>query len=81
MKIKSLGKNITLVSTDKAVLLVSYEIPVAAYIRGNAANGTQPRYVRTSKFYSTTTSKHINSYLDGSPAETVDPAELEALIS
>ena len=81
MKIKSLGKNITLVSTDKAIVLVSYETPVAAYIRGNEATGTQPRYVRTSKFYSTTTSKHINRYLDGVTAETVDPAELEALIN
>ena len=73
MKIKQLAPNQTEVYTADARALVSYEIPVAAYVYGKG-------YVRTSEFYSSTTSKHINRYVGGEDCEEVEQSVLDDLI-
>jgi hypothetical protein len=65
MQIKPIGPNQTELHTEGKIILFSYETPVAAYFQG--------KYYRTSRKYSTTTSRHINAWLRDNPAETVDP--------
>ena len=56
MKIKPVGKNQTLLIKDNNdEVFFSYETPVCCFING--------RYIKTSKKWSMTTSKHINAYL------------------
>jgi hypothetical protein len=59
MKLKTFNKKNAslLVLDDKNEILFSYETPVAALYDGTA--------VVTSKRYSTTTSRHINEWLEG----------------
>ena len=73
MKLYNVGSNQTEISTETARILFSYSTPVAAYVFGRG-------YIKTSKFHSTTTSRHINAWINGSPCETVDPSEIEALV-
>ena len=73
MKIKRLAPNQTEVNTADAIILVSYVMPVAAYIYGKG-------YVRTSEYYSKTTSKHINKWLGGENYEEVEQSVLDDLI-
>ena len=61
MKIKSLGNNKTELELKDLVILISYETPVAA-IRFNYPGFTSPA-IKTNKFFSVTTSKHINMWL------------------
>lgn len=58
MKLRVLGPNQTEVEADGATVLFSYNLPVAAEINGEL-------YV-TEKKYSTTTTRHINTWLAGS---------------
>ena len=75
MKIKQLGSNrVELVIPGRARVLFSYNTPVAAFVEGRG-------WIRTDRFYSKTTSKHINEYLQGLEFETVDQAELDELVS
>lgn len=54
--VKSLGNNVTEIRiNENDRILVSYETPVA-YIRGSIA-------VKTSEYWSVTTSRHINQWL------------------
>lgn len=62
MTLRVIGSNQTEVSTDSARILFSYNTPVAARVDG--------QYYRTSKAWSSTTSKHINKWLAGAHAET-----------
>lgn len=71
MTIHVLGSNQTELRTDKAVVLFSYNTPVAACVDGT--------FYRTSQKYSVTTSKHITRWLDGRKAETRDPAFFQEL--
>lgn len=73
LKINLIGANMTLVHLPKGSILFSYETPVAAYVSGRG-------YVKTSKKFSKTTSKHINQWLDGAGAEEVPQSEIEALV-
>lgn len=73
MKISNYGSNQTEVEFDGGRILISYSTPVCAYIYGRG-------YIRTSAWYSTTTSRHINAYINGSKFETVDQTELDALL-
>ena len=57
MKIKSIGSNKTEVNLKDISILISYETPVAA-IRYNRKGA-----VKTEKFFSVTTSKHVNQWL------------------
>ena len=75
MKIKQLGSNqVEVVMPGKARVLFSYNTPVAAFIEGRG-------WVKTNRFYSVTTSKHINKYLQGLEYETVEQSELDELVS
>jgi len=70
MRIKSLGKNKTLVSIGDHEIFVSYETPVAGFISGLG-------YFKTNKYHSVTTSRHINEYLPAGevtiiPQDTID---------
>ena len=74
LKLKPIGNNITQLNTPNgAVILFSYETPVAAQL---ATGG----FVRTATNYSKTTTKHINKWLDGRKAEVVEQAVINALV-
>ena len=69
MKLTPLAANQTLLSfTNGAEVFFSYKTPVAAYcpLRG---------YIRTAKYWSVTTSRHINKWLKGITEVTEVPQE------
>ena len=72
MKVKSLGKNRTEITAGDTTILVSYSTPVAAWTRGRG-------YLRTTKYYSVTTSRHINEWLRDNGSTGVIPVEQEEL--
>ena len=72
MKVKSLGKNKTQIKADDKIILISYETPVAAWIRGRG-------YLRTAKYHSVTTSRHIVEWLREMDAQEVIPVAQEEL--
>lgn len=75
MKIKPIASNQTeLHLPSGAVILFSYETPVAA----NLAEGG---FVRTSTKWSKTTSKHINQWLAGATAKEVAQSELDSMVA
>lgn len=74
MKLKPLASNMTELVTNKAVILFSYSTPVAACMEDGSG------FIRTSKRWSVTTSKHINKWLDGAKAREVEQSELDALV-
>ena len=53
MQLTPIASNMTEVETSEARILFSYRTPVAAYIYGEG-------YVKTEKYWSVTTSRHIN---------------------
>ena len=73
MRLKNLGPNRTELVFEDCSIFFSYETPVAAYIRGSG-------YVRSENFFSVTTSKHINKWLDGREAATVSQGIIEKLL-
>ena len=79
MKEKKTGQNVKeLYADDGTVFLLSYDVPVAAYVPGIG-------YVRTEERFSQTTTKHVNNWLRAN--EAIDRAMevtqngLEQLIS
>ena len=75
-KLKKIGSNMsTLLMTEGTVILFSYETPVAALLPSG-------RYVKTSKKWSATTTKHINKWLVGvfAPVEEVEQDFFDAII-
>jgi hypothetical protein len=64
MRIKSIGSNKTELHLKDLTLLISYETPVCL-IRYGVTNRRDNPYsaVKTDKFWSVTTSKHINQWL------------------
>jgi hypothetical protein len=74
MYVKNIASNMTEVSTDKYTVLVSYSTPVAYCDESNG------RCYRTSKKWSSATSKHINKWLDGRKAEEVDQSVLDSIM-
>ena len=56
MQLTPIASNMTEVETSEARILFSYRTPVAAYVFGRG-------YVRTEKWWSVTTSRHINKWL------------------
>jgi hypothetical protein len=74
MRIQNIGSNMTEVTTDKYVVLVSYSTPVAYKDKSNG------RCYRSSKKWSSTTSKHINKWLDGRKAEEVEQSVLDSIM-
>ena len=61
MQLTPLASNMTEVETDLGRVLFSYRTPVAAYVYGK--DGFGGGVVRTKKWWSVTTSRHINKWL------------------
>jgi len=61
-------------AADGTTVLFSYQTPVAAFAPGVG-------FIRTEKFFSVTTSKHINKWIkkNGSPESTVTQCPQELL--
>ncbi len=72
MSIRPIAANQTEVSTSKAIVFFSYRTPVAAKVNGVP--------YRTEKFWSTTTSRHINKWLDRRTVETRPQAFFDSLL-
>lgn len=73
MNLEQFGSNQTILHVNGDSIFFSYETPVAACVKG--------RWIRTSKRWSVTTSKHINNYLGSVKAVEVPQSELDALIA
>ena len=76
MQLTPIASNMTEVETSEARILFSYRTPVAAYVFGEG-------YVRTEKWWSVTTSRHINKWLDlryGETAKEVSQTYLDNLV-
>ena len=58
MLLTPIASNMTEIETDDARILFSYRTPVAAFVFGEG-------FVRTDKYWSVTTSRHINKWLGG----------------
>ena len=71
MQLTPIGSNQTEVETADARILFSYRTPVAAYVFGEG-------YVKTSTWYSSTTSRHINKW-GARDAKEVDQKFLDNL--
>lgn len=86
MKLKPIGSNMTEIETEKATILFSYRTPVAAclkepvHIPNNYPKVCVPGFIRTNKYWSVTTSKHINKWLEGAKAVEVPQEVLDALV-
>lgn len=74
MKIKPIASNMTELRVNENIILFSYETPVAAW---TAKRG----YVKTNKYWSNTTSRHINKWLDGSDVMEVEQSEIEGMVA
>ena len=73
MQLTPIASNMTEVETSEARILFSYRTPVAAYVFGEG-------FVRTEKWGSVTTSRHINKWLDGGTAKEVSQTYLDNLV-
>ena len=83
MQLNPIGSNMTEVETSEARILFSYRTPVAAYVYGEGvpiAGEMYRGFVRTAKWWSVTTSRHINKWLDGGTAEEVSQTYLDNLV-
>jgi hypothetical protein len=73
MQIKPIASNMTELEVNNTTILFSYSTPVAGYSDEGA--------FRTDKYYSVTTSKHINKYLGGKHIGKVVPQSyIDALV-
>ncbi len=74
-KLEVRGQNQTLLYTDKATILFSYNTPVAALIHGHG-------YVKTAHIPTPITTKHIEAWLGGIILyEIVDQSVLDDLLT
>ena len=76
MQLTPIASNMTEVETDLGRDLFSYRTPVAAYVYGEMGG----HFVRTEKWWSVTTSRHINKWIDGVPAKEVAQTYLDNLV-
>lgn len=75
MKLVNLGSNKNLLKfSDGSEVFFSYQTPVASYSPNEG-------YKRTRTHWSVTTSRHINTYLKDVEAESVDQADIDALVA
>ena len=83
MKLKPYGSNMTLVRMNNGTeILFSYSTPGAGYYRGEATNAVlDHEYFKTNEWYSSTTTRHINKYLDGVKAVTIEQDEIDSMMS
>ena len=76
MQIDRLGSNETLIFSKDYTVLFSYNTPVA-YFNGSG-------YRKTDQFWSVTTSRHINKWLEGIPEErikVVPQSQIDEIVS
>ena len=74
MQLTPLASNMTEVETDLGRVLFSYRTPVAAYVYGEG-------FVRTEKWWSVTTSRHINKWLpENGTVKEVTQTYLDTLV-
>ena len=73
MQLTPIASNMTEIETDSARVLFSYRTPVAAYVYGVG-------FIKTDKFWSVTTSRHINKWLDGGTPRLVSQTYLDGLV-
>ena len=74
MKLRRIGYNQTVVEYNNgSEVFFSYDTPVAARLQDY-------EYLRTEDFYSKTTSRHINKYLDGVNAKKVTQQTINNLV-
>lgn len=75
LKVRPIKSNQTEIETDRFIVLVSYETPVACFDKSTR------KYFRTEKKWSVTTSKHINQWLgEVSGCEIVSQDFLDKLL-
>ena len=75
MELQSIAANRTLLIFNNGIteILFSYETPVAGY-------SNKLGYVKTNQWYSSTTTRHINKYLDDNFALNVEQDTINNLI-
>ena len=74
MKLRRIGYNQTVVEYNNgSEVFFSYDTPVAARLQDY-------EYLRTEDFYSKTTTRHINKYLDGVNAKKVSQQTINNLV-
>ena len=73
MQLTPIASNMTEIETDDARILFSYRTPVAAYVYGVG-------YVKTDKWWSVTTSRHINKWIDNCTVKEVSQTFLDKLV-
>ena len=73
MQLTPIASNMTEIETEDARILFSYRTPVAAYVFGVG-------YVKTDKWWSVTTSRHINKWTDNCTVKEVSQTFLAKLV-
>ena len=75
MLLTPIASNMTEIETDDARILFSYRTPVAAFVFGEG-------FVRTDKYWSVTTSRHINKWIGTTdrPIKQVPQTYLDKLV-
>jgi len=74
MRIQNIGSNQTVITLANGnQILVSYSVPVAAFIVGRG-------YIKTEQYYSKTTSKHINKWTGAKDAPTMPQSFFDSLL-
>ena len=75
MLLTPIASNMTEIETDDARILFSYRTPVAAFVFGEG-------FVRTDKYWSVTTSRHINKWIGSTdrPIKQVPQTYLDYLV-
>ena len=76
MQLTPIASNMTEVETDLGRVLFSYRTPVAAYVYGEMGG----QFVRTKKWWSVTTSRHINKWIGNCTTKEVSQTYLDKLV-
>ncbi len=76
MKLKPYASNMTTLELSNGTeILFSYSTPVAGY------HMEDHEFFKTDEWYSSTTTRHINKYLDGAQAVTIEQSEIDSMVS
>ena len=67
-------QNVTELKMNEYIVLISYKTPVALFDR------TLKKYFKTSKYWSKTTSKHINQFIGNNSAEEINQESFDKLL-
>ena len=75
MELQSLAANRTLLIFNRGIteILFSYSTPVAGY-------SNKLGYIKTDQWYSSTTTRHINKYIDGKAHKVVSQSTINDLL-